>query len=108
MKESLLNQSKKYESKFGISPAFKAGFHFGRVTTGEIGVIKKDIIFTGDVLNTTARIQALCNTYNVDMLISEQLKDKMVFVSEFQTQTLGKSELRGRKEQVDLFTVLNT
>lgn len=108
MKESLLNQSKKYESEFGISPTFKAGFHLGKVTTGEIGVIKKDIIFTGDVLNTTARIQGLCNNYNVDILISEQLKNKLVPGSEFRTNALGKTELRGRMEEVELFTVLNT
>jgi len=54
MKETIKNQSKKYHEKFGLLPTFKAGFHLGKVTTGEIGVIKKDIIFTGDVLNTTA------------------------------------------------------
>ena len=108
MKESLFNQSKKYQSKFGISPTFKAGFHLGRVTTGEIGVIKKDIIFTGDVLNTTARIQALCNAYNVDILISDQLRNKVLPCPEFQIQALGKTKLRGRKEAVELFTVLNT
>ncbi len=51
-------------------PEFKAGFHIGKVITAEIGVIKKDIIFTGDVLNTTARIQGLSNTYEVDMITS--------------------------------------
>ena len=108
MKESLLNQSRKYMSKFGISPSFKAGLHLGRVTTCEIGVIKKDIIFTGDVLNTTARIQGLCNNYNVDILISEQLKKKLVPGPDFQIHALGKTELRGRKEEVELFTVLHT
>ena len=106
MKESIINKSKEYKSKFSILPTFKAGFHVGRVTTGEIGVIKKDIIFTGDVLNTTARIQGLCNIYNVDILISEQLRNMMKMDSEFQIQAMGKSELRGRKEVVELFTVL--
>ena len=105
MKESLSNQSKKYKSTFGISPTFKAGYHLGNVTTGEIGVLKKEIIFTGDVLNTAARIQGLCNTYNVDILISDQLRNKLLLDSEFQTLSLGKSELRGRKENVELFTV---
>ena len=41
--------------------SFIAALHCGNVTTGEIGVIKKDIIFTGDVLNTTPRIQGLRN-----------------------------------------------
>ncbi len=102
MKESLNNQSEKYQSKFGVLPTFKAGFHFGLVTTGEIGVIKKDIIFTGDVLNTTARIQDLCNIHNVDILISDHLKNKMNLDSEFQIQTLGKNEA------IELFTVLKS
>lgn len=105
LKESLNKQSEKYLSKFGVLPTFKAGFHFGRVTTGEIGVIKKDIIFTGDVLNTTARIQGLCNLHNVDILISDDLRNKMTLDSEFQIQSLGKNELRGKNEAVELFTV---
>lgn len=105
MKESLSNQSKKYQSSFGISPTFKAGYHLGKVTTGEIGVLKKEIIFTGDVLNTAARIQGLCNTYNVDILISDELRNKLLPADEFHTKSLGKSELRGRKKNVGLFTV---
>ncbi len=105
MKESLRDRSEKYQSKFEILPSFKAGFHFGKVTTGEIGVLKKDIVFSGDVLNTTARIQGLCNNYNVDILISDQLKNKMNIESEFQIQSQGINELRGRNEAIELFTV---
>ena len=107
MKEAIKNQSIKYNSKFGLLPYFKAGFHYGKVTTGEIGVIKKDIIFTGDVLNTTARIQGLCNTYKVDILISGQLLKKMNLDSEFRVEALGEKELRGRDEKVELFTILS-
>src|SRR5882757_2994240 len=64
MKASIIGQDGKYKEKFGVLPRFKAGFHYGKVTTGEIGVLKKEIIFTGDVLNTTARIQGLCNQFN--------------------------------------------
>jgi len=105
MKQILSNYSEKYRSKFGIVPSFKAGFHHGQVTTGEIGVLKKDIVFSGDVLNTTARIQGLCNNYNVDLLISDQLKNKMNIEPEFQIKSQGRNELRGRNETVELFTV---
>ena len=77
MKTEIKNHTAKYNEKFGLLPEFKAGFHVGKVTTGEIGVIKKDIIFTGDVLNTTARIQGLCNEYEVDILVSSQLTKKL-------------------------------
>jgi adenylate cyclase len=106
MKEALKKQAGKYNERFGLIPEFKAGFHFGKVTTGEIGVIKKEIIFTGDVLNTTARIQGLCNTYNVDILFSADLKKMLNLDSRFQIKSLGENELRGRDEKIELFTIL--
>lgn len=105
MKAAISKQTDRYQEEFGLLPAFKAGFHLGKVTTGEIGVIKKEIIFTGDVLNTTARIQGLCNTYKVDILISDKLIKKLDLSTEFQTKSLGENELRGRDEKVELFTI---
>ena len=58
LKNRLKSRTAWYNQKFGVNPDFKAGIHLGEVTTGEIGALKKEIIFTGDVLNTTARIQA--------------------------------------------------
>lgn len=106
MKKALKTQTEKYIKKFDLVPTFKAGFHLGVVTTGEIGVIKKDIIFTGDVLNTTARIQGLCNEYKVDLIISGELTKKLNFDAETQIKSLGENELRGRKENVTLFTII--
>jgi adenylate cyclase len=106
MKKEIEKQAKKYIETFGLVPEFKAGFHIGKVTAGEIGIIKKDIIFTGDVLNTTARIQGLCNTYNVDILISGHLRERLHFGQQFELKALGESELRGRDEKITLFTVL--
>jgi adenylate cyclase len=94
----------KYHKKFGLLPQFKAGLHCGKVTTGEIGVIKKEIIFTGDVLNTTARIQGLCNQFNVDILVSGELVKKLEPETSFSIKSLGENELRGRDEKIGLFT----
>jgi len=106
MKRMMKNQAKKYQDKFGLLPDFKAGFHFGKVITGEIGVVKKEIIFTGDVLNTTARIQGLCNFYKMDLLISGQLMKRLVLPPQLIMNSLGPSELRGRGEGIELFTII--
>jgi len=106
MKEDLRKRKDWYNKSFGLLPTFKAGFHFGKVTTGEIGALKKEIIFTGDVLNSTARIQGLCNRYNVDLLISKDLMKNLDLSSEFQIKSLGKVELRGKMENVELYTIL--
>ena len=96
-----------YNKHFGLCPTFKAGFHFGKVTTGEIGALKKEIIFTGDVLNSTARIQGLCNQYKVDLLISKDLINNLDLDSEFQITSLGNIELRGKLENIELCTLEN-
>ena len=105
MRAALARESRQYQLTYDLVPTFKAGMHCGNVTTGEIGVIKKDIIFTGDVLNTTARIQGLCNDHGVDILVSGQLAKKLAPDPSFQVTALGQSALRGRDEKVVLFTL---
>jgi adenylate cyclase len=105
MKSDVASKQTKFQERFGVIPQFKAGLHLGTVTTGEIGSVKKDIIFTGDVLNVTARIQSLCNSLNVDILISEDLKDILQLEDKFQVTSLGTKELRGKQASKELFTV---
>jgi len=104
MKEDLQKRSDWYVSTFGVVPTFKAGLHVGAVTTGEIGALKKEIIFTGDVLNTTARIQGLCNQYNVDILVSEDLIKVLPLANKFQVSALGTKGLKGKEEKMELYT----
>jgi adenylate cyclase len=104
--ETQLNKRKEfYIDAFGLVPSFKAGYHIGEVTTGEIGIIKKDIIYTGDILNTAARIQSECNNYNSRLLASEDLKSKLLHDANLKIKEIGKLKLRGKTEAVNLFDV---
>ncbi|MDC8004437.1 adenylate/guanylate cyclase domain-containing protein [Aureisphaera galaxeae] len=94
-----------YMSQFGRVPEFKAGLHIGEVTTGIIGIIKKDVIYTGDVLNTTARIQAECNNLNSKTLISEKLKERLQPDPTLTFHEREKMMLRGKEEPIQLFDV---
>ncbi|MBL1214807.1 MAG: adenylate/guanylate cyclase domain-containing protein [Ignavibacteriae bacterium] len=105
MKGDLKNRAKWYNEKFGVVPSFKAGLHFGKVTTGEIGALRREIIFTGDVLNSTSRIQSLCNKYQVDLLISGDLLNALNLDTDFKVTSFGQNELKGKKENVELFAV---
>ncbi len=95
----------RYQKQFGLRPNFKAGYHIGQVTTGEIGIIKKDIIYTGDVLNTAARIQAECNTYDTQLLLSGLLYKKLKAKSDLLFTEIGDLYLRGKKESVRLYSL---
>ena len=105
IEDIFVNRSSVYLDNYDVVPGFKAGFHHGKVTTGEIGVIKKEIIFTGDVLNTTARIQSLCNENNVNILISEDLLSLLTTGDRYFRTKIGESKLRGRDEKVVLWTL---
>lgn len=105
MSEKLKLEAEQFESKYGIVPDFKAGIHHGQVTVGEIGEIKTHIMFSGDVLNTTARIQGLCNQYQEDLLISESIVEKLSAPIRFRFSPLGEVDLRGRNELIVLYAV---
>jgi len=49
---------------YGVFPEFKAGISLGFVTVAEVGELKTEIAYHGDVLNTASRIQGYCNKLN--------------------------------------------
>lgn len=103
--DAVRKNSDTYQSKYGLVPSFKAGLHYGEVTVGEIGVVKREIIFTGDVLNTTSRIQELCNKYNQKMIVSKDLIDLIKLDDNLITDEIGQLNLRGRSAPIVLFSV---
>jgi adenylate cyclase len=106
IQKKLIELGSIYKEKYGIIPEFKAGVHYGFVIAGEIGVIKKDIIYSGDVLNTTARIQELCNHYNVDILLSKDVFDLISKNKNYEIKPLKFIELRGKKRKINLVTII--
>lgn len=103
--KTIQESSEDYIKRFGLVPKYKAGFHYGKVTTGEIGVLKKEVIFTGDVLNTTARIQSICKQYKTDILISTDLLSILDVKDNYKVKLIGECQLKGRNEKIDLFTI---
>jgi adenylate cyclase len=91
--------------KYGFMPEFKAGIHFGPVTAGEVGIIKRDIVFTGDVLNTTSRIQASCNSLKIDLLVSENTLALFDNIRPFEATFIDKIDLRGKEKKISVFTL---
>jgi adenylate cyclase len=105
VQQKLKDLAPAYERKYNIAPELKAGIHHGLVMAGEVGIIKKDIIYSGDVLNTTARIQEQCNEYGVDLLISTETFDLLPDSGEYELIPLGSIELRGKERKINLNTV---
>jgi adenylate cyclase len=103
--ESLVGKKDYYFKNFGVKPEFKAGLHFGKVVSAQIGDLKREIVYNGDVLNTTARIENACNTYDRSCLVSGTLMHRLKHENGFKWESLDTVTLRGKETEVELFSV---
>ena len=94
-----------YRRKYGVVPEYKAGLHCGRVISAQIGDIKREIVYNGDVVNTTSRIQEQCGELGVDLLVSGDLMGLLDLPEAYAAEELGPTELKGKERQVELFAI---
>lgn len=106
IKMAIEEAKERYQKKYGVIPDFKAGLHYGSVISGEIGTVKKEIAFSGDVLNTASRIQNECNKHQLDLLLSDDLLALLPLDKNYSIKSIGKIQLRGKAEGVGLSTVV--
>jgi adenylate cyclase len=103
--DRLDQRKERYQEKYGLVPEFKAGVHFGDIITAKIGDLKRVIVYNGDVMNTTARIQELCNQYNCKLLISGSLLEKLDLDRTYHSSFLDSVKLRGKESKIDLHCI---
>lgn len=106
MKDTIDKKKDKYLGRYGLVPSFKAGIHCGKVIAGEVGIIKRDISYSGDVLNTTARILSKCNDLNAEVIVSSGLLHVIDLPGYYIQKPLGGIPLKGKSETVSLFSIL--
>ncbi len=103
--KAINNERKHFEEKYGFVPAFKAGLHCGKVVIGEIGDVKRDISYIGDVVNTTARIRTECGHKNEKFLVSGTLLKQIRLPENLESKSLGEIKMKGKEEKSELFSI---
>lgn len=92
-------------AKYSVIPEFKAGIHKGLVSVAEVGEINTQIAYHGDVVNTTSRIQELCNQYNTHLLVSDSfMKGMDAPLLNFQ-ENAAEINLRGRSQPITIYAL---
>ena len=94
-----------FAQHYAVCPQFKAGLHCGRVTVAEVGEIKTEIAYHGDVVNTASRIQALCNTYDQMLLMSESVLKHLPDPSRSSAVFVAEAEIKGKETLTKVFTI---
>lgn len=101
--EKIEKLKQKYITRFGSYPKFKAALHCGQVVIAQIGDIKSEIVFHGDVVNTTSRIERLCSETGEKLLVSKSLLEQLpsLFAQYFVSVVHVKP--RGKQRLIELF-----
>ncbi|MCR9252499.1 MAG: adenylate/guanylate cyclase domain-containing protein [bacterium] len=103
--ESIDKRASFFEKKYGFIPYFKAGMDTGEVTITEVGDIKRELAFHGDVLNSAARLEKKCNELNETFLATKSLVTQLKQNGTYNFIEKGSPELKGKQEIVDVFAI---
>lgn len=102
MRDELSRAASQFESEFGAAPRIRGSLHFGPVIVGEIGDVKRAIVFNGDVMNTAARLEELSRGVDGGFLASRAAMERFVSVPPFAVRDLGRLPIRGRADGIDV------
>ncbi|MCB1531342.1 MAG: adenylate/guanylate cyclase domain-containing protein [Alphaproteobacteria bacterium] len=94
-----------YQKKFGALPNFRIGIHCGPVVISQIGEEKLFIGLYGDTVNTAARLEQMCKEMGVKILLSKTVRQYLTGPLKDKAKPLGKRELRGREEKLEIYTI---
>jgi len=97
-----------YRSDFGVVPRFRAGLHGGTVTAGELGDLKQEIVFVGDILNTAARLEELAKQREVDLVASGAIIDAVELPEEIRAEFLQEFQPRGKQETLGVHSLVRS
>ncbi len=93
-----------FRRQYGVTPEYKAGLHVGVVTVGQVGIIKKDLVMSGDAINTAARIRSACTDTNQKYLASKEMID-LLDMKDWQSESIGLIDLKGKNQDIELFAL---
>jgi adenylate cyclase len=102
MRDELAQASDQLEREFGVTPRIRGSLHFGPVIVGEIGDVKRAIVFNGDVMNTAARLEELSRKVDGGFLASSAAMQRFRSTPPFVVRDLGRLPIRGRADGIDV------
>jgi len=93
-----------FMNNYDIVPEYKAGMHMGTVTVGQVGISKKELVMSGNTINTASRIRSACTDLNQKFLVSKDIID-LLEMKDWQSESMGEADLKGKNENIELFAL---
>jgi adenylate cyclase len=103
--EAVAREAARYSRDFGTVPRFRAGLHGGVVTAGELGDLRRQIVFVGDILNTAARLEEYAKRSGLDLVVSDSLLRRLELPPGVLARRCGELDLRGKEAPVAAYSL---
>jgi adenylate cyclase len=105
IEQTLARAAPQFEREFGAAPRLRGALHGGPVVTGEVGGSRRAIVYHGDVMNTTSRIEQATRDLGRQFLVSSDAMERLADLGRFALDDLGLQHLRGRAAAVHVYAV---
>jgi adenylate cyclase len=105
IRAAVARHASRYERDFGTVPRFRGGLHGGTVTAGELGDLRQQIVFVGDILNTAARLEQYAKGAGLDLVVSDALLKRLALPPDVAATRCGELTLRGKDARVTAYSL---
>jgi len=105
MRAALAADASRFVQRFGVQADLRGALHLGDVVTGEVGQVRRAIVFHGDVMNTTGRLEQATREVGCFFIASAEALAPLVLPPEIGVRDLGALALRGRVEAIHAFCI---
>ena len=75
------------------------------MTVIEVGDVKREIAYHGDVLNTAARLLELCKTRGEELVVSRTVGESVEKDTEIRASWHEEVSLRGKRECIEAYSL---
>ncbi|BDC98487.1 adenylate/guanylate cyclase domain-containing protein [Persicobacter psychrovividus] len=95
-----------FQEKYGLSPQFNGAINSGLVMAAEVGEVKIEIAYHGDVLNTAARVLEKCKLFHKNLLVTGRfVKSAGIFSPSYYFSYINKVLPKGKQNEVAIYAV---
>src|SRR5262249_23750424 len=99
MRQALAAAAAGFRRDFGLTPQLRGSLHFGVVVVGEIGDIKRHIVFHGDVMNVAARLEEASQAVPGGFVVSGPLPTRSARLKESRLRISARSAYGVRRSR---------
>lgn len=104
--QDLLKQKEQvYKKRFGLVPEFRGGIDVGAVSIIEVGDVKREIVYHGDILNTAARLLELCKKRDEKLVVSSAIGESVKHDTALRANWIAEVSLRGKSTTVGAYSI---